>query len=229
MNLICKEVISELDFSNLSYNLITYKKEENYYYYIITYIYKLNICILYYKVAENGRNELISNNTFTPFYLDYPAIKIDSMYLSCEIMDSCDKGDVLTCVFTTTEGNFIVIQSFQITKNFEPIGDDISFTKIPRIFATSSELSPSDLTITEYAPSEFVTTQSSKIVTSPLFSSSLTLFNKSACALYFFDLFIRYVFCARFVRYGTSSIALFPPPTTATVLPLKNPPSQIAQ
>jgi len=127
------DIIPGIDYSTVNFNLNTYKKEGDYFYYIITYIYNLKIFILYYKVNENekGSNQLISNNSYTPFYLDYPAIEISSMYISCQIMNSNVKGDVLTCCFQTSEGNFIVIQSFQITKNFEPIGDDISFTKIP--------------------------------------------------------------------------------------------------
>ena len=131
-DLLYSEVISDIDFERVNFNLITYKKEGDYYYYIITYIHNLKIFILYYKVDDDGKNELISTNTFKPFYLDYPAIKIvNSEYFSCQIMNSCDKGDVLTCCFQTSEGNFIVIQSFQINKSFEPTGDDISFIKIP--------------------------------------------------------------------------------------------------
>ena len=125
------ELISEVDYSNLYHNLLTYKKEGDYYYYIVTYIHNAKIFIFYYKVASNGANELISNKSFTPFYLDYPEIEIYSYFFSCQIMNSGKYGDVLTCCFQTKEGYFYVIQSFEITQNFKPIGDDISFTKIP--------------------------------------------------------------------------------------------------
>ena len=125
------DLISEVDYSNLYHNLLTYKKEGDYYYYIVTYIYNMKIFIFYYKVASNGTNEIISTKSFSPFYLDYPEIEINSNFLSCQIMNSENYGEVLTCCFQTKEGNFFVIQSFQITQNFKPIGDDISFTKIP--------------------------------------------------------------------------------------------------
>ena len=99
------EVISEVDYSKIYHNLLTYKKEGDYYYYIVTYIYNMKIFIFYYKVASNGTNEIISTKSFSPFYLDYPEIEINSNFLSCQIMNSGNYGEVLTCCFQTKEGN----------------------------------------------------------------------------------------------------------------------------
>ena len=115
-----------LDFDPSSYyiNLLTYKKDENFYYYIIAFIKSYDIYILYYKV-NNVKNELIHQEIFKPFYFDFPEIYIFDEYLGCGIMNSENKGKTLTCCFQTKKEDFIIIQSFIIEKNFEPIGEDI--------------------------------------------------------------------------------------------------------
>ena len=125
------DFLPEIDYSNSFFNLIDYKIMGDFYFYIITFIAQKKIYILYYKVnAIINSNYLISNITFSPFYFDYPAISIYNTDLGCKIMNSQSKGKVLTCCFQTDSGLFIVIQSFIIGQNFEPIGEDI-YAKIP--------------------------------------------------------------------------------------------------
>ena len=118
------DFLPELDYTNSFFNLIDYKKSGDFYFYIITFIFQKKVYILYYKVNEEG-NLLISNITFSPFYFDYPAIAIYNKDLGCKIMNSQSKGKVLTCCFQTESGLFIIIQSFVIENNFEPIGEDV--------------------------------------------------------------------------------------------------------
>ena len=123
---ILMDFIPYLDFPYyISYiNLLTYKKDDNFYYYIIAFIKGYEIYILYYKV-NNIKNELIHQKIFKPFYFDFPEIYIYDNYLGCGIMNSTNKGNTLTCCFQTRNGDFIIIQSFIIEENFEPIGEDI--------------------------------------------------------------------------------------------------------
>ena len=117
------DLLPENDYSSSYFNLITDKIEENYYYYIITFIKYNNMYILYYK-TNNKKNELVIQKSFRPFYFDYPRIYIADSYLGCQIMLSENKGKVLTCSFNTMP-KFIIIQSFLISNEFEPIGDNI--------------------------------------------------------------------------------------------------------
>ena len=119
------DFLPELDYTKSFFNLIDYKESEDFYFYIITFINEVKIYILYYKVNKVEKNYLISNITFSPFYFDYPEIAIYNQDLGCKIMNSQSKGKVLTCCFQTKNGFFIVIQSFIIEKNFEPIGEDV--------------------------------------------------------------------------------------------------------
>ena len=118
------------EYSKTYINLLTYKKEDNFYYYIIAFIkdnknnYRKELYILYYKV-NNLNNELIHQEIFIPFYFDFPEIYIYENYLGCGIMKSENKGDVLTCCFKAKEKDFIIIQSFTNEGNFEQIGEDI--------------------------------------------------------------------------------------------------------
>ena len=116
------------DYSSSYMNLLTYKKDENFYYYIIAFIKDNEINIFYYKV-NNIKNELIHQEIFKPFYFDFPEIYIFEKYLGCGIMNSENKGNVLTCCFQTKKEDFIIIQSFIIEQEFEPIGEDI-YSKI---------------------------------------------------------------------------------------------------
>ena len=121
-------------YSSFNFNLLTYKKENNYYHYILVELYNYELNIFHYK-ANNTNNELIYKKTFKPFYFDYPEIRFKGHALGCQIMNSKNKGDVVTCCFQTEPNNFIVIQSFIIENNFEEIGEDV-YTKIESPDAT---------------------------------------------------------------------------------------------
>ena len=116
--------IPSYDYTYAYFNLLTYKKDGDYYYYIISFIKDYTLYILYYK-ASSTNNELIREIKFKPFYFDFPNVSIKEYSLGCQIMNSSNKGKVLTCCFQATNGNFIVIQSFIIEKNFEVIGEDV--------------------------------------------------------------------------------------------------------
>ena len=110
------------------FNLLIYKKENNYNHYLIAFIinndYSYELNILHYK-ANDTNNILIYRKTFKPFYFDYPKIMIKKSVLGCQIMNSKDKGKVVTCCFQTQDYDFIVIQSFIIENNLEEIGEDV--------------------------------------------------------------------------------------------------------
>ena len=120
-----KDNLPSYDYSKCHSNLLTYKTDDNYNYYIITFIKdNSKLCILYYKV-NNTNNELIHEEIFKPFYFDFPSISIIEIALGCGIMDSSTKGKILTCCFQTYNGGFIIIQSFIIEKDFQVIGEDV--------------------------------------------------------------------------------------------------------
>ena len=106
------------------FNLLTYKKEGDYSHFIITYILNVRIYILQYK-ASNSEIILIYNGFFLPFYFDFPAITIRLNGLGCQIMNSQEKGKVLTCCFLTEKEKFIIVQSLQIENKYEPIKEDL--------------------------------------------------------------------------------------------------------
>lgn len=116
-------------YSNSQLDVIPYEKKEEYYHFFVTFIINTNLYIIYYR-ANNQNLELIHQETFQPFYFDFPKIKIGGKAITCQIMNSESKGKVLTCCFQSNEEKFIIIQSFIIEKNLELIGEDI-YAKIP--------------------------------------------------------------------------------------------------
>ena len=110
--------------NNFYFNLLTYKKEGDYSHFIITYILNEKIYILQY-MASNSEIILVYNGNFKPFYFDFPAIEIQQNGLGCQIMNSQEKGKVLTCCFQTDKEKFIIVQSLQIENNYEPIKEDL--------------------------------------------------------------------------------------------------------
>ena len=118
--------MSEIEDSSIInyYNLIFYKKEGDFFHFIITFIHNGKLNILQYK-ANNNKNLFVNKGIFKPFYLDFPKIAINQFDLGCQIMNSRSKGKVLTCCFQTLNERFMVIQSLQIEYNFEPVGDEI--------------------------------------------------------------------------------------------------------
>ena len=128
--------LTSYDYSNSYMNLLTYKNDSGFYYYMITFIIKQTLHILYYKV-KNNNNELIQEKKFKPFYFDYPKININGYGLGCEIMKYENDTKVLTCCFQTSHqssNNFITIQSFIIENNFTIIGEDI-YAKVPTSYS----------------------------------------------------------------------------------------------
>ena len=110
--------------NKILYNLLTYKKEGDYSHFIIAYILYSKLYILQYK-SSNSENILIYNGNFKPFYFDFPSIQIQQNGLGCQIMNSQEKGKVLTCCFQTINGKFIIVQSLQIENKYEIIKEDL--------------------------------------------------------------------------------------------------------
>ena len=124
-------------------NLLPYKKDiDDNYHFIITFMdSSFKILYLYhYQVNTNAYN-IVSNFTYIPFYFDYPTIQINSKIYTCQIMDSYEKGYVLTCCFQTFDGNLIVIQSFDIENNLTEIEEYYSKTPITSLNMITSVIS----------------------------------------------------------------------------------------
>jgi hypothetical protein len=114
-----------LNYQGSTLNLLAYKKENGYYHYIITFISNdfTSLNIFHYK-TNTLENELICRKSFVPFYLDFPKVNFKSTFISCQIMNSAQKGKVLTCCFQGGNYELMIIQSFIIEKNLEEIGED---------------------------------------------------------------------------------------------------------
>ena len=129
------DFLPDSDYQEINFNLLTYKKINDDYYYIITFIKSNYINILYYK-ADNKKNELIHQEIFKPFYFEYPKITLSGNALGCQIMNNEEVGNVLTCCFQTRDGPFIIVQSFIIEDKFEPIGDNI-YAKVQNSYSNA--------------------------------------------------------------------------------------------
>ena len=120
------------EFNDSYFNLIPYKKDQDYYYFIITFISSENLNILYFKTIGTN-NVKISETIFNPFYFEYPDIKVNSNALGCDVMNSTEEGKVLTCCFNTKDGSFIIVQSFKLENNkFEEMGVN-KYVKVPSL------------------------------------------------------------------------------------------------
>jgi hypothetical protein len=97
-------------------NLISYKKEGGSFYFIASLIDK-DVSIMhhyYYKVDQEGFI-LEYNTTYIPYYTEYPNIKLNYKYFTCQIMFYKNTNkNLLTCCFGTANTDLIVIQSFDI-------------------------------------------------------------------------------------------------------------------
>ena len=124
-------------------NLLAYKKDINdNYHFIITFMDSSNkILNLYHYQVNNNAYNIVSNFTYIPFYFDYPTIQINSKFYTCQIMDSDEKGYVLTCCFQTFDGNLIVIQSFDIENNLAEIEEYYAKTPITSLNIITSVIS----------------------------------------------------------------------------------------
>ena len=124
-------------------NLLLYKKEENNtFHFIITSMDILNKILYLYHYAVNETNYVIvSNYIYTPFYFDYPNIEINNKIHTCQIIDSQNKGSVLSCCFQTFNNHLIVIQSFDIEQNLSEIEEYYSKIPIDNVNLMTSALS----------------------------------------------------------------------------------------
>ena len=139
-------------------NLLPYKKDENNtFHFIITSIDSINKILYLYHYAVNETNYvIISNYIYTPFYFDYPNIEINNKFHTCQILDSQNKGNVLTCCFQTYENDLIVIQSFDIEHNLSEIEEYYSKLPIDNINMMTSALSEDKKKmIVFYSPNNF--------------------------------------------------------------------------
>ena len=126
-------------------NLVTYKKEENDYYFIIAFMdteYK-KIFFYNYKVNGNTKNyTIVSNNEYSSFYIDYPEIKIQNQHFTCQIIYSRkNKKNVLTCCFSTYNSELLVVQSFDIENNLTEIEEYYSKFPIKNLGLITSTIS----------------------------------------------------------------------------------------
>ena len=106
-------------------NLISYKKEGGTFYFIASLIDK-DVSIIhhyYYKVDQQGFR-IEYNKTYTPHYTEYPNIKLNYKYFTCQIMFHQNTNkNLLTCCFGTAHNDLIVIQSFDIENQFNELGE----------------------------------------------------------------------------------------------------------
>ena len=117
---------------SFSVNLLTYKKDNNNnFHFIVTFMDEgnQNIFLYHYKINEN-MYQIVSNNTYSPFYFDYPNIGINSKYFTCQILASDTINYVLTCAFLTFENDLIVVQSFDIENNLTEIEEHYAKTPL---------------------------------------------------------------------------------------------------
>ena len=124
-------------------NLLAYEKNiENNFHFIVTFMDSTKkIIFLYHYIINQTTFNIVSNNTYSPFYFDYPNIEINSKYFTCQIMDSSEKGNVLTCCFETYENHLIVIQSFDIDNNLAEIEEYYAKTPIDSLNMITSAIS----------------------------------------------------------------------------------------
>ena len=114
-------------------NLVSYKKDNGYFYFIASLIDK-NVSIMrhyYFKVDQLGFT-LEYNKTYTPYYSEYPNIKLNYKFFTCQIMNKNTNKKLLTCCFGTRDSNLLVIQSFDIEDKLNEINE--CYTKIENEF-----------------------------------------------------------------------------------------------
>ena len=116
-------------------NLLTYKKDEdNNFHFIIAFIDDgINNLFFYHYMINDNSYRIISNYIYSPFYFDYPNIHLNNKYFACQILESLEKGNILTCCFNTFSTNLIVLQSFEIDNNFTEIEEYYAKTPIDNI------------------------------------------------------------------------------------------------
>ena len=130
-------------------NLLTYKKDEQQSnHFIITFMDEPNKNLyLFHYLINKTEYKIVSNNTYFPFYFDYPIIEINNKYFTCQIMNSDKKGKVLTCCFQTFENDLITVQSFDIENNLTEIEEYYAKTPIDNLNMITSTISEDKKTI----------------------------------------------------------------------------------
>ena len=142
-NLISNINLESQLFSSAYINLIPYKKENNNYYFFITYINyeKTNIFIILYKIQGETYEE-IAYNFYKPFYLDYPEIGINNDIFTCQIINSEKlEKNILTCCFQADQNKLIIVQSFDIENNLIEIEEYYSKIPIDNLYFLTSIVS----------------------------------------------------------------------------------------
>ena len=107
-------------------NLVSYKKDGGDFYFIVSLIDNISVLKIhhyYYKVNQGGFTNSY-NIAYTPNYSEYPNIKINYKYFTCQIMYYEDtQKNLLTCCFGTKDSDLIVIQSFDIEDNLKELSE----------------------------------------------------------------------------------------------------------
>ena len=125
-------------------NLIAYKKDSNdNFHFIVAFMDEshLNIFMYHYIISENIY-QIVYNNTYSPFYFDYPNIGINSKYFTCQILSSIERNYVLTCAFLTYDNDLIIVQSFDIENNLAEIEEYYAKTPVDGLNMITSTTSP---------------------------------------------------------------------------------------
>ena len=114
-------------------NLVSYKKDNDGNFYFIASFIEEDFSKMhhyYYKIKENDFSLILKYN-YRPHYNDYPNIKLNYKYFTCQIMYLKKmKKDLLTCCFGTRENNLIIIQSFDIENSLIEFEDYYSKIEI---------------------------------------------------------------------------------------------------
>ena len=127
-------------------NLVPYKIDENnnYHFFIINRLLSNSIYKLLIMHFQNNqtKSQVVSHLKYRPFYLDYTGIRINSDYFTCQIMNSEQRGDVLTCAYFAYDNRLIVVQSFDIENDIQEIEEYYSKFPIDNLDIITSTISP---------------------------------------------------------------------------------------
>ncbi len=111
------EQLGEQDY----YEMIPIKEEDNNLYYLISFtinIMPLNIKLLYYKMNMNTKeNILIFEKKYIPLIFDGSQFSIISRNVVCQLMNSNNQKNILTCFYSGGHPKVIAITSFSLENN----------------------------------------------------------------------------------------------------------------
>ena len=125
-----KGYISESSYVNLT----PYKKENNIYHFLISFINgrdnPQNCLTVLHFIFQDNKCDLVAQNYYKPFYLDYTGIIINSAKFTCQIVYSEKFGrEVFTCCYHTVRNSLLVVQSFDLRNKLVEIEE--YYSKIP--------------------------------------------------------------------------------------------------